>query len=78
MKQFFSDILKEKRNGKSSSKKIWGHLIMILVSASYILDGLHFYTINPNLFNAMLIAGTTLLGLNVVTSVFKKDSDEKK
>lgn len=76
MKQFFSDLFRERRNGKASSKKIWGHIIMFLVGASYILDGLHFYNINSGLFNSMLIAGATMLGLRGLMSIFGKKSEE--
>lgn len=82
IKQFFSDLLKERRNGKFSSKKIWGHIIMLLVGTSYILDGLHFYNIDNGLFNSMLIAGTTLLGLRALADVLNRkqetqETDEK-
>ena len=73
---FFQDLLREKRGGKYSSKKIWGMIIMLLVCIAFIVDGLKFYTVNENLFNSMLIAGTTLIGLgtlNLFSS--KKDSE---
>jgi len=73
---FFQDLLREKRGGKYSSKKIWGMIIMLLVCIAFTVDGLKFYTVNENLFNSMLIAGTTLIGLgtlNLFSS--KKDSE---
>jgi len=69
---FFQDLLREKRGGKYSSKKIWGFVIMLLVCAAFVLDGLHFYKVNINLFNSMLIAGTTLIGLGTAASIFGK------
>lgn len=72
----FQDLLREKRGGKYSSKKIWGMIIMLLVCIAFVVDGLKFYTVNENLFNSMLIAGTTLIGLgtlNLFSS--KKDSE---
>lgn len=74
----FQDLLREKRGGKYSSKKIWGTIIMLLVAAAFVLDGLHFYIVNENLFNSMLLAGSTLIGLTTAVTLFKKDeSDEK-
>ena len=75
--KFFQDQLREDAGGKYSSKKIWGLIVMLLVCASFILDGLNFYTSNENLFNSMLIAGCTLLGLNGVSKMFKKKEDDK-
>jgi len=69
---FFQDLLREKRGGKYSSKKIWGMVIMLLVCIAFILDGLNFYKVNENLFNAMLLAGTTLVGLTSALSIFGK------
>jgi hypothetical protein len=75
--KYWSDQLKEETNGKYSSKKIWGARIMFLVCLSFILDGLHFYTANTTLFNSMLIAGTTLIGLRTIKTMFsKKDATE--
>lgn len=72
MKQFFLDLLKERRNGKFSSKKFWGHIFMTLVGTSYILDGLHFYDIDNNLFNTMVIAGSALIGARIIADMFKR------
>jgi len=74
--KFFQDQLREEVGGKYSSKKVWGAIIMSLVCLAFIVDGLHFYNVNDNLFNSMLIAGCTLLGLTSVKSMFSKD--EKK
>jgi hypothetical protein len=77
MKQILKDLISENRGGKYSSKKIWGHIIMLLVSSAYIMDGFGFYKANENLFYYMLIAGTTLLGLNLASKLFKKDGFKK-
>ncbi len=69
---FGKDLFREASGGKYSSKKIWGFIILFLVCIAFVLDGLHFYTSNENLFNSMLIAGTTLIGLNSVSGIFKK------
>lgn len=71
--KFIQDQLRERSNGKYSSKKIWGLIIMLLVCSAFILDGLHFYTANESLFNSMLIAGCTLLGLNTAKAIFSKN-----
>lgn len=73
---FFQDLLRERRGGKYSSKKIWGLVIMILVCTAFILDGLNFYRVNENLFNSMLIAGTTLIGLGTL-NIFSKKTDKE-
>ena len=73
--RFIQDLFREKTDGKYSSKKIWGHIIMLFVIASFALDGLHFYTANVELFNSMLIAGTTLIGLRTVKSIFSKANE---
>lgn len=75
---FWNDQFREEKGGKYSSKKFWGFVIMLLVCASFILDGIEFYTANVDLFNAMLIAGTTLLGLRVVGKMFGKTQNEGK
>ena len=75
--KFFQDQLREESGGKYSSKKCWGLIVMTLVCLAFALDGLKFYTANENLFNSMLIAGCTLLGLTSVSSMFKKKEDAK-
>ena len=77
IKQFFLDLILEKRDGKASTKKIWGHIILILVSTTYVLDGWHFYKINEHLFDAMLIAGSTLIGASLITNIFRRNSQSK-
>lgn len=74
---FFKDQFTEEKNGKFSRKSFWGFIIMTLVCTSFVLDGLHFYKSNENLFNSMLIAGCTLLGLTAVSGMFgKKDASK--
>ena len=70
--QFFHDMLREERGGKFSSKKFWGHMCMIAVVGSFVLDGLHFYTISPTLFGYLLTAGCTLLGLKIAKDIVAK------
>lgn len=69
---FFKDITTESKGGKYSSKKIWGHIFMFLIGAAFVMDGLHFYQVDHHLFDAMLIAGTTLIGLNTIRQFFLK------
>ena len=72
MKQFILDLLKESRGEKFSTKKVWGHICMLLIAVTYVLDGWDFYTINTHLFDSLLIAGTTLIGIGAVTRIFEK------
>ncbi len=68
------DIIREDKDGKVSSKKIWGHIVMTLVGLTYVADGLHWYEMNLSAFNSMLIAGCTLIGLKTIKEVFKKST----
>ena len=74
--EFCSDMLREKKGGKFSSKKAWGHVVMFLVGATYVLDGLHWYVMNVNAFNTMVVAGCTLIGLRTIKQILKKDSSK--
>ena len=76
MKEILIDWLKEEKGGKWSSKKIWGHIIMLLVSAAFVLDGLNFYEADHHIFDAMLIAGTTLIGAGTIRQIFSKDGSQ--
>ena len=71
---FFKDLVTEEKGGKYSSKKIWGHIFCGLVGTTYVMDGWHFYEINEHLFDSLLIAGVTLLGLTIVKGMFGKKS----
>ena len=73
---FFQDLLREKRGGKYSSKKIWGMIVMILISLAFLGDGFNFYKVNVELFNTMAIIGTTLIGLGSLASIFSKKESE--
>jgi len=76
MKKVISDWFKEEKGGKWSSKKLWGHVTLLLVAAAFVLDGLNFYSVNEHLFDAMLIAGTTLIGMGTIRSILKKDESQ--
>ena len=77
MRKILSDWFKEETGGKWSSKKIWGHITMLLVSAAFVLDGLNFYEADHHIFDAMLIAGTTLIGAGTIKEIFKKDGSQE-
>ena len=65
--KFVSDILTEdKRDGKYSSKKTMGIISGILVCIAFIGDGFHFFKVNEDLFNSMLIFSATMLGVSTV------------
>ena len=67
--KFISDILTEdKKDNKYSSKKTMGIISGMLVCIAFIGDGFHFFTINENLFNSMLIFSATMLGVSTVKS----------
>lgn len=66
MSEFTDDMLKEVKGGKYSTKKVWGHICMLLSIITYVVDGFNFYKVNDHLFDSLLIAGTTLLGLGVI------------
>lgn len=77
MKQILTDWFKEEQGGKWSSKKLWGHIMLLLVGVAFILDGLNFYEADHHIFDSMLIAGTTLIGLRTIKDIFKKDGSDK-
>jgi hypothetical protein len=70
----FRDMFSEIKGGKYSSKKIWGSIILGLVAMTYVMDGYDFYEINTHLFDAMLIAGSSLIGLTTLSGIFTKKS----
>ena len=74
--QFIKDLFSEEKGGKYSSKKIWGGVITGLVCVAFILDGLHFYTANKDLFNVMLLTGSSLIGLTSIANIFKNGKDK--
>lgn len=72
MKKFIKNIFTEDKNdGKYSSKKTMGILGGILAFAAFVVDGFHFYEINLDMFNSMLIFSGTMLGASVVKAFGK-------
>jgi purine-cytosine permease-like protein len=70
---YFKDIFTEDKNdNKYSSKKTMGLISGILVCLAFIGDGFHFFTVNENLFNTMLIYSGTMLGVSTAKAIFKK------
>ena len=54
--KFIQDIFTEdKKDNKYSSKKTLGIISGVLVCIAFIGDGFHWFTINEDLFNSMLI-----------------------
>lgn len=77
---YLKDILTEdKLDDKYSSKKTMGLISGALVCMAFIGDGFHWFTINENLFNTMLIYSGTMLGVSTAKAIFKKQpvTDEK-
>ncbi|MBV1952555.1 MAG: hypothetical protein KUG64_10240 [Cycloclasticus sp.] len=70
--KLLKDMFIEEKDGKYSSKKIWGAIIFVLVCAAFIMDGLKFYTANKDLFIPMLTAACTLIGLGTLGAIFKR------
>ena len=67
MKEFLKDILiEDKKDGKTSSKKVMGVLAGILAFAAFVVDGFHFYEIDSGMFDSMLIFSGTMLGASIV------------
>ena len=70
---YLKDILTEdKLDDKYSSKKTMGLISGALVCIAFIGDGFHWFAINENLFNAMLIYSGTMLGVSTAKAIFKK------
>tara|TARA_R110000744_G_scaffold43489_1_gene97501 strand:+ start:19 stop:246 length:228 start_codon:yes stop_codon:yes gene_type:complete len=73
--KFLSDIFTEDlKDDKYSSKKTLGIISGILVCIAFIGDGFHWFTINENLFNSMLIFSATMLGVSTVKAFEKKNT----
>ena len=69
MKEFLKDILiEDKKDGKTSSKKVMGVLAGVLAFAAFVVDGFHFYEIDSGMFDSMLIFSGTMLGASIVKS----------
>jgi len=78
MSKFTSDILKEDLNDdKYSSKKTMGLISGALVCIAFIGDGFHWFSVNENLFNSMLIFSATMLGVSTLKSFSKNSSQPK-
>ena len=77
--KFIKDIFTEdKKDDKYSSKKTMGVISGVLVCVAFIGDGFHWFTINENLFNSMLLFSATMLGVSTVKAFAKKPEDESK
>lgn len=70
MKEVLKQILREE-SGKYSSKRVFGGFGFVLCGSAFVVDGLHFYTINSHLFDSLLTASTTLIGVSVIKSFSK-------
>ena len=67
MKEFLKDILLEdKKDGKTSSKKVMGVIAGLLAFSAFVVDGFHFYEISEPMFDSMLIFSGTMLGASIV------------
>ena len=70
--KFINDIFTEdKRDDKYSSKKTLGIISGILVCIAFIGDGFHWFEVNQELFNSMLIFSATMLGVSTIKSFTK-------
>ena len=70
--KFISDIFTEdKRDDKYSSKKTLGIISGILVCIAFLGDGFHWFTVNQELFNSMLIFSATMLGVSTIKAFAK-------
>lgn len=77
--KFIKDIFTEdKKDDKYSSKKTMGIISGVLVCVAFIGDGFHWFTINENLFNSMLLFSAAMLGVSTVKAFAKKPEDESK
>jgi len=67
MKEFLKDILiEDKKDGKTSSKKVMGVLAGVLAFSAFVVDGFNFYEIDSGMFDSMLIFSGTMLGASIV------------
>ena len=70
--KFIKDIFTEdKTDNKYSSKKTMGIISGILVCIAFIGDGFHWFEVNQELFNSMLIFSATMLGVSTIKSFTK-------
>jgi len=74
--RFIKDIFTEdKIDDKYSSKKTLGIISGVLVCVAFIGDGFHWFTVNENLFNSMLIFSATMLGVSTIKAFAKKNNN---
>jgi purine-cytosine permease-like protein len=74
---FLKDIFTEdKTDNKYSSKKTLGIISGILVCMAFLGDGFHWFTVNENLFNSMLIFSATMLGVSTIKAFAKKPNKQ--
>ena len=67
--KFFKDILTEDlTERKYSSKKTVGIIGSLISFILVLVDGFHFYTINEDMFNSLLLFSASMLGI----SIFRK------
>lgn len=77
--KFINDIFTEdKQDDKYSSKKTLGIISGILVCLAFLGDGFHWFTVNKDLFNSMLIFSATMLGVSTVKAFAKSSTNEVK
>ena len=62
----------QEESGKFSSKRVVGITGFTLCGIGFVLDGLHFYEMDINIFNSFLTASTVLIGVNVVSKFAPK------
>jgi hypothetical protein len=62
----------QEESGKLSNKRVFGAFGFVLCGIAFVVDGLHFYTINEHLFDSFLTASTVLIGASTITSFAKK------
>lgn len=74
--RFLRQMLQEDEGGKLSSKKLWGHFVMLTVCISYIMSGFSFYKVKTNMFDSMLLAGVSLLGLSMLAKWAPRSKDK--
>lgn len=60
---------REAMNGKVSSKKVWGSIILTCAMASYLADGTEWYTVNTALFETCMYVGASLIGLLAIKEI---------
>ena len=75
MKRVLLEMLSA-RSGQVSSKRVMGVMVITAITLTYIYCAVTQHPM-PDGTGELLIAGTTLLGVDSVTGVFKHDEREK-